>query len=246
MDNDIIVLAIGVLVAFFVKGLCGFANTLVLGSVASYSVDNAVITPVDLLLTVPMNIILAVKNRKKIDKKVALMLGLFVIIGDIPGAIFLANADTDFLKILFGLVVVIISIEMYVRDKHNTLTKANPVLMVTLGLVSGLLCGLFGVGALLATYVGRTSKDTDSFKGTLCMVFLADNAVRLTLYFITGLYTSEVLLTCLGLFPLALLAMFIGMKFSSKIKESTVKKSIYIVLFLSGISLIVTNLILIL
>ncbi len=244
ISNEIVMLSIGVLAAFFIKGLCGFANTLVLGAIASYTVSNSVITPIDLLLTIPMNIILALKNREKIDKKVASLLILFVLLGAIPGALFLANANTDFLKILFGFVVIFVSIDMYLRDKRKIKKKSHPLFMMALGLVSGFLCGIFGIGALLATYVSRTCEDTSSFKGTLCIVFLADNLFRIVLYIATDIITKEVALTGLFLFPIALFSMFIGMKFSTKIKESTAKKLIYIVLFLSGLSLVVTNVIL--
>ena len=47
------------LAAFFVKGLCGFANTLVFTSVLSFGVSNAGISPVELLLGMPTNAILA-------------------------------------------------------------------------------------------------------------------------------------------------------------------------------------------
>ena len=37
-------------IAFFVKGVCGFANTLVFTSMLSFGTANIEITPVDLLL----------------------------------------------------------------------------------------------------------------------------------------------------------------------------------------------------
>ncbi len=36
--------------AYFIKGLCGFANTLVFTSILSFGASNASISPVDLLL----------------------------------------------------------------------------------------------------------------------------------------------------------------------------------------------------
>ena len=46
---------LAVLAAYFIKGLCGFANTLVLTTILSFGTDNADISPVDLLLCYPMN-----------------------------------------------------------------------------------------------------------------------------------------------------------------------------------------------
>lgn len=61
--------------AFFVKGLCGFANTLVFTSILSFGVSNANISPVELLLGFPTNVILAWKERKSIRWGICLPLG---------------------------------------------------------------------------------------------------------------------------------------------------------------------------
>ena len=41
------------LIAFFIKGLCGFANTLIFTSILSFGSANVNISPVDLILAVP-------------------------------------------------------------------------------------------------------------------------------------------------------------------------------------------------
>lgn len=50
-------------VAFFIKGLCGFANTLVFTSILGFGANNVNISPVELVLGYPTNIILTWKNR---------------------------------------------------------------------------------------------------------------------------------------------------------------------------------------
>lgn len=49
-------------VAYFIKGLCGFANTLVFTAILSFGSVNANISPIDLLLGYPANVILTWKN----------------------------------------------------------------------------------------------------------------------------------------------------------------------------------------
>lgn len=58
---------IAALMAYFVKGICGFANTLVFTAILSFGAANARISPVDLLLGYPANLILTWKNRKSLD-----------------------------------------------------------------------------------------------------------------------------------------------------------------------------------
>ena len=74
------------LAAFFIKGLCGFANTLVFQSILSFSVNNASISPIELVLGFPGNAILTWQNRKSLDPKVflpltALVLALLIVSG---------------------------------------------------------------------------------------------------------------------------------------------------------------------
>lgn len=57
-------------VAYFIKGLCGFANTLVFTAILSFGSVNANISPIDLLLGYPANVILTWENRKNLDPKV--------------------------------------------------------------------------------------------------------------------------------------------------------------------------------
>ena len=52
---------IATLVAFFIKGLCGFANTLIFNGILSYTANNINISPLEVVLGYPSNIILVWK-----------------------------------------------------------------------------------------------------------------------------------------------------------------------------------------
>ena len=60
-----------VLAAYFVKGLAGFANSLVFGSIMNFFTTNLITVPVDLLLGTPSNLILALHSRREIRWKEA-------------------------------------------------------------------------------------------------------------------------------------------------------------------------------
>ena len=64
--------------AFFIKGLCGFANTLVFTTILSFAVDNASISPVELLLGYPSNLILLWRERRFLRWKLCLPLSALV------------------------------------------------------------------------------------------------------------------------------------------------------------------------
>lgn len=228
--------------AYFIKGLCGFANTLVFTSILSFGVANANISPIDLLLGYPTNIILTWKNRKKLDLKVYLPLAAMVLAGSVPGALLLKNVDARVIKLVFGVVVVLLGAEMLSREYSNRKLRSSKPVLLLIGVTAGVLSGMFGVGALLAAYVSRVTEGGDAFKANISAVFIADNTFRIVLYSVLGLLTFDTVKFVLTLLPFALLGLFAGMRCSSRMDEKLVRKITSVLLILSGISLILKNL----
>ncbi len=228
--------------AYYIKGLCGFANTLVFTSILSFGAANANISPIDLLLGCPMNFILTWENRKSLDPKVYIPLAAMVLAGSIPGALLLKNVDARAIKLVFGVIVALLGAEMLSREYSKKKLRSSKIVLAIIGLTAGVLCGLFGVGALLAAYISRVTESGDSFKANISAVFIADNAFRMILYSVLGLLRLESIKTALLLMPFALAGLFAGIKCSHLIDEKLVRKFTSVLLILSGISLIVKNL----
>lgn len=231
---------IAAIAAFFVKGLCGFANTLVFTTILSFGQNNLAISPVELMLGYPTNAILAWKERRSIDWKLCLPLCGMVLAGCLPGAFLLKSIDARAIKIFFGVVIVLIALEMLFR-KGST-GKQNRWVMLGIGILSGMLCGLFGVGALLGAYLSRVTDDTHAFKGNLCMVFFVENTFRLILYIASGIITLEAFRQALWLAPVMLASLWLGMKAGRIINEKTAKKIVLVMLIISGLALIINSL----
>jgi len=236
-----IIAVIAVLCAYFVKGMCGFANTLVFSSIMSFTTNNITISPIELIVGYPSNILIAWKERKAVSAKIFIPLSVLVILGSIPGALFLKNGNIQLIKLLFGFVVVFIGMEMFFREFHNEKKKPSPVILITLGVLSGILCGLFGIGALLAAYVSRTTENSSAFKGNICIVFFVENTFRIILYSVIGIINFEILRKALLLIPFMLAGLFAGMLLAKMVSEKIIKNIVIILLILSGISLIINS-----
>lgn len=228
--------------SFFIKGICGFANTLVFTAMLNFTNSNALISPVSLLLGYPTNAIIAVRERKHIDWKVCSLLSALVIAGSIPGAFFLKNADAQIIKLLFGVVIILLGIENLIEERLPKKGTPSKGMLLAIGIVSGLLCGLYGVGALISAYISRVTDDSRAFKANICVVFLADNTFRLFLYIYSGLLTAEILKFSLLLLPIAIIGLYAGMRCCKQINEYTAKKLVAAALVISGAALIVSNL----
>ena len=157
------------------------------------------------------------------------------------------HTDAGLLKVIFGIAVIIIGIEMLFRElKSNSKSNSgksdsSKIILVLIGIISGLLCGLYGVGALLAAYVSRVAENSHEFKANICVVFVVENTIRIILYAATGILTISVLKQVVILIPFMLAAVFLGMKSSSVLNEKIIKKIVIVLLILSGIVLIINN-----
>lgn len=232
---------IAALCAFFIKGLCGFANTLVFTTILSFGNSNVNISPVELILGYPTNLIMAWKERKSIKWSICLPLAAIVIMGCIPGAFFLKNTDTGVIKKIFGVVIILIDMEMLFRDFQRRKIKQSPTVLIVIGILSGLLCGLYGIGALLGAYMSRVTDNSSSFKANICVVFFAENTFRIFLYGMWGILTFEILKQAVILAPMMLCGLGLGMLSSRVFDERIVKKLVIVLLILSGIALIINS-----
>lgn len=232
---------IATLCAFFVKGLCGFANTLVFSTILSFGINNINISPVELILGYPANLVITWRERKNIRWRVCLPLAVLVLLGNIPGILLLKNTDAEVIKVLFGIVIIAVGCEMLLRDLQKKKLKQSKVLLTIIGIVSGILCGLYGIGALLAAYIGRVTDNSQEFKANICVVFIVENTFRLIVYSGMGIINREVLGQAFILIPFMLLGLFMGIKSGKILNESIVKKLVIVMLIISGVALIINN-----
>lgn len=226
--------------AFFVKGLCGFANTLVFTAVMAFGEANRSISPVELLLGYPANFVLAWRSRNRLDKKTVCLCSLFMVLGAIPGALFLKNADASAVRVFFGCVVLFTAFQM-MRRKNNTATARSGLLFTLTGLFSGFLCGMFGVGAVMAAYVERMSDDMESFRANISAIFFVENTLRIVIYIVTGILTMDSLLMAVKILPLCFLGLYTGIYVSTLFRESASRKMVIVPLVVSGITMIAMN-----
>ena len=185
---------------------------------------------------------MAWKERKSIKWSVCIPLALLVIIGSIPGVLFLKNADTNIIKMIFGVVIISIGLEMLLREFQAKKIKQSKVVLGIIGVLSGLLCGLYGIGALLGAYINRVTDDSSSFKANICVVFFVENTFRIVLYGLCGIISFNIVKQAIILIPFMLIGLFLGMLSGKFLDEKVIKKLVIIMLIISGVALIINNL----
>lgn len=236
-------LFIATLIAYFVKGITGFGNTLVMSPLFSFVVSNRITTPIDLILSIPTNAYIAWRNRKSISLRIVIPLSLMLLAGTIPGVFLLKVGNDWVLKAILGIVVIGMAIEMLTRKntENNIKKRNNAALLVIIGVLAGIMAGLYGIGALLVAYINRTTDNRSEFRANICCVFLVDNVFRFILYLVTGILNKEIFYMSLWLFPAVILGMIIGIKVDARMKETEVKNTVIVLLIISGATLLLKS-----
>ncbi len=237
---------IAAFLAMFVKGLAAFGNTLVFSPLMNFNADTQLVAPVDLLMTIPANAFMAWRERKSISPAIVIRLVTLIYIGLIPGTIFLSIGSSQVLKVILGLAIVILGAEMLLREKamkRQSEKKSNPIVLIIIGLISGVLCGLFGVGAFLTAYLNRTTSNQSQFRANFCAVFFLENIARFALYLYSGILTLASAKYALCIAPAAVLGLGCGILASKKIPEQHAKKVVAALLVLTGLSLAGQNIV---
>ena len=224
-----------VLAAYFVKGITGFGNTLVMAPLFSFVVSNRFTTPVDLLISIPTNAYLVWRNRKYLSFRTVAPMSIMLLAGIIPGIMLLKTGNDLLLKSILGVVIIALGIEMlYRKPEQQPSGKGNKVLLAIVGLVSGVLAGMYGISAFLVAYISRTSADRGQFRANLCTLFLVDNIFRLFWYSAAGIMTLEIIKFTVFAAPAVVMGMYIGTKVDTGLKEETVRKATIYLLIVSG------------
>ena len=236
-------LLITTFLAFYLKGITGFGNTLVMNAMFSFVKENRFTTPVDLLVGLPANLMISWKHRKELIPSVVLPLGVATLLGNIPGILILSQVKGEVLKVILGFVLIIMSLLMMFGMK-NTFRRHQPtkVEIYSVGLFSGILVGMFGIGAFSAIYLSKLSKRREEFRSNLCFVFLMDNFFRLFAYTYQGLITQEVLRLSLWMIPVSYLGLRASRKTDQRLSELHIRYIVLILLSISGLLLVLKNL----
>lgn len=230
-----------VTLGYFVKGAAGFGNSPIHTGLMAFFLDNADLTPVDYVLTVPANIALTVRHRKYLAPKLWIPGAVITMIAVVPGVLLLKNMDSRALKAVFGFVIIALGADMLRKKSPDAKPLPSWAVLALTGL-SGVINGLFGIGVLLAAVMGRVIPDSRTLKANISAIFTAGNLVMLPVYLLTGLLTADVLLRALSLYPAMGIGLFLGIRFAGRLPETTLRRGTALLLILCGILLAAGNL----
>lgn len=93
-----------------------------------------------------------------------------------------------------------------------------------MGILSGMVCGMFGIGAFLAAYLMGRAEEPEAVKGNLCMVFLVENTFRIWMYGTAGILPFSLIRQSLYLYGFMLAGLAVGLLLSGRINQRTARR----------------------
>ena len=195
-----------------------------------------------LLVNLPAEIYVVAVSWRHISWRGVLLVMSGVAAGIPLGTWMLSAGDLGVLLTLLGAVMAIVGgVFLLTPDRPPRAVPtwtAPPV-----GLVSGVLTGLFGTGGPpLIFYYQLRGADKAAFRGTLMAIFLLMTLIRVPSYAVFGLITAPRIWSSLALVPAAMLGAFLGDRIHVQIDEATFRRLVSIALVILGIVLLARRL----
>lgn len=251
-----------------IQGITGFAGTILAMPPSLILVGYNVAKPVLNVLGILSGMYVLITNGKQVNKKELKKVVLVMAIG-MSGGFLIKSLFAGKEKILYkclGIFVMGLAVQgLYSlwRTKQNTgktgskasegiqnaetaagkrsqTTGQDSVKGYALLVGSGMIHGMFVCGGpLLIGYLSKTVKDKVSFRATISTVWIILNSIILIDDVRAGLWNPGLVWTQLITIPFMIVGMVIGTKLYKRMSQQLFMKLTYVLLFISGISLIV-------
>lgn len=236
-DMNMVLILMVILGANIVETITGFAGTLLAmpALMLLMGVNHAKVAVNMISIFVGIGIL--VRNSKYVNQKQVVRIVLFMAMGIVVGIRLYLYLPVGLLLKVYGIMIIGIALKKIVRPEAGKPDKRlDNVVLILAGVVHGM---FVSGGALLVIYAGRVLKDKQEFRATLASVWIILNSVIAVQQIASGSYTKEtVKLIALSLIPL-IIANRIGNKIHGKISQEVFMKITYILLILSGASILV-------
>lgn len=191
-----------------------------------------------LLVNLPAEAAVVIGSRRHIAWRGVLLVFTGIAVGIPLGSWLLSAADVSFLLVLLGSLLVLAGC-FHLAAPERPARRLPPWTAPPVGLISGLLTGLFGTGGPpLIVYYRMGGLDKAAFRGNLMAIFLLMTLIRVPSYAALGLITAPRLLSSLAVLPAVLAGAWIGHRTHLRIDEATFRRVVSLALMAIGLLLL--------
>jgi len=228
-----------IVLSALIQGATSFGFSLIAVPLLALILPLSDITPMLVLFSLLLNIILFSKIKGDVNKKQITILIIFGLIAVPLGIHGLKSLDESYIKIAVGIIVIISAISLNfgfkVHFKNQTLAYGLT------GFFSGILNGASSLsGPPVILMLSNEGVNKDNFRKTLSTYFMILNLFSLPIFFKSGMLTKDVLINTGKLLPAMLLGTLIGIGLGNRLPEKQFKKITLVLIFVMGIMTLIS------
>lgn len=230
-----------VFVAYIVRGMSGFGTSLVAIPLLVFIMPLHSAVPMMTLIALVMTVMVGLRDRDHVHWDEMRYLLPPTLIGVFAGIFLFAALDPRFMRRLLGGFIVAYAAYMVVSQFIRAgLRQCSRRWGWPAAFGSAFVDSMFGGGGgpLLVIYMHRRGYTPVTFRATLAVLWLVEMVVRVVGYGVGGYYDRSVLLMAALLLPVMWLGNRTGEAISRRMSQRTFGRLIALVLFCSGVSLL--------
>ena len=232
----LITLAIGIFAGFYVQSAMGFAGSLIALPILLLKFQLPEAIAYISLFYVFSSIFLIYSEWVLIDKKTILDLSITSIVGVVLGILVLSFSKPIFLKKMLGVFILAYVVYSVLGKRKLNLRNSS---ILGIGIIAGFFSGIFSTGGpLYIICVENRVKEIHAIRATMIGILGLVTIIRIPTLAYSGILNIDQCKYAAIIFPIFLLAQFLGRKTFKKSGKAHYKKSILLLLLLSGISLL--------
>lgn len=241
--NQIIIFALIVMATYFIEGLIGFGGTIMALPLAAAVVGLKLTVPVMTIVVLVASIIIAVRDRKYIDKTHFRRITFFMILGLPIGMYLFKSLPERPLKIVLGIFMIIVGIKgLYdiLSNKENKAkteeTKQMEIIHNAILFLGGIIHGAFTCGGpFVVVYATKNIKEKTSFRATLCALWATLNTIMLSINVVNGDVNKNVIILSIITVAFVTVSIKVSNIVHKKIDGDAFTKFVYVALIVSGV-----------
>lgn len=235
---ELLVVGLGVAVAYVIFGLAGFGTALVAGPVLAHFVPVATIVPLLALLDFAAATVNVARDGRSAETAELLRIVPAMALGSFAGAAILLLGRPDALLLALGIFAV--GYALYSLSGFKSQARFTPRAALPFGLVGGVFSALFGSGGFIyAIYLAGRIERPDRIRVTQSTLIGLSTLTRAVLFLMAGAYAEQAILVLAGLLvPAMLVGTAVGRRITLRLPREQFLRIVSVVVLCSGIALV--------
>jgi len=237
---QIILCALVILSASFIKGMAGFGFALLAVPFLSFIFPMQVLVPAMSLFNLITSLVILFKLREKI--KAYYFIPMFIAsLGGIPLGIYaLEYVSSDTLRLMTGILIILFSVQMLGKVKLATRFLNFPIVFA--GFISGILNSAISVGGPpLVIAMNRKGYPKEQFRGVFAWFSTFSAFFTTVAFLMKGMIEMESVNLALFCLPILFFGSHFGAKFSGKIEPDKFRKIVIGINIVTGSFIVISS-----